>query len=272
VLETIYSPVFLATDLVNLGFAQVYLTLMINGVGSPPFSATTLPPFDPPPQKFVEQTLANSRRIYGRVRTEVENSIKEWQESDPNVPEPPKKKTYTSSASRPAASSTTSSAPRPAPPPPAAPAYVAPPPRAFAPEVDMPPGVTPPPPSQARHEEAKALGASMARKHAMASSKANSSPVSPSRTPHVPKPAPIVPDRPPLEGAKSLRDALAQATGKKIEPPPVHARDLKETLHTVAPKAEAKPVGLPEDVIRSMLAVDPSSELGAGETGGQDSD
>jgi hypothetical protein len=28
----------MATDLVNLGFAQIYLTLMIDGVGSPPFS------------------------------------------------------------------------------------------------------------------------------------------------------------------------------------------------------------------------------------------
>jgi hypothetical protein len=32
----------MATDLVNFGFAQIYLTLMIDGVGSPPFSATTL--------------------------------------------------------------------------------------------------------------------------------------------------------------------------------------------------------------------------------------
>ncbi len=44
VLETIFSPSFTRTDLVNLGFAQIYLTLMIDGVGSSPFSATTLPP------------------------------------------------------------------------------------------------------------------------------------------------------------------------------------------------------------------------------------
>ena len=43
-LETVFAPQFEATDLVNLGFAQIYLTLMIDGVGSPPFSATTLPP------------------------------------------------------------------------------------------------------------------------------------------------------------------------------------------------------------------------------------
>jgi hypothetical protein len=31
VLETIFQPKFMATDLVNLGFAQIYLTLMIDG-------------------------------------------------------------------------------------------------------------------------------------------------------------------------------------------------------------------------------------------------
>src|SRR6185436_8824230 len=41
-MEPIFAPQFEATDLVNLGFRQIYLTLMINGVGSPPFSATTL--------------------------------------------------------------------------------------------------------------------------------------------------------------------------------------------------------------------------------------
>jgi hypothetical protein len=209
VLETIYSPVFLATDLVNLGFAQIYLTLMINGVGSPPFSATTLPPFDPPPHSFVEQTLANSRRVYGRPRAEVEESIKQWQESDPHVPEPPKKKDY--SKSTPAVSRPPSPAPIP---------------------VSIP---TPPPPP----------------------------PPKPRPAHYVP---PKAPERPALGGSKSLREALAQVTGHK--PPATHARALKETLHAVAPHAEASSngTGLPEDVIRSMLAVDPSIDLGAGET------
>jgi len=33
VLETVFSPQFLAADLVNLGFAQIYLSLMIDGIG-----------------------------------------------------------------------------------------------------------------------------------------------------------------------------------------------------------------------------------------------
>src|SRR4029079_18622509 len=92
VLETIYSPVFLATDLVNLGFAQIYLTLMIDGVGSPPFSATTLPPFDPPPQTFVEEVLKSSREQFGKSRAEVERVIQEIQDQNPLQTEAPKAK------------------------------------------------------------------------------------------------------------------------------------------------------------------------------------
>ena len=82
VLETVFQPQFMATDLVNLGFAQIYLTLMIDGVGSPPFSATTLPPFDVPPQRFVPQVLASSRTQFGKPRAGVEEAINKWSESD----------------------------------------------------------------------------------------------------------------------------------------------------------------------------------------------
>ena len=91
-LETIFAPQFEATDLVNLGFAQIYLTLMIRGVGSPPFSATTIAPFDPPPERHVDEVIRASRATYGKARAEVEKVIDEWQKSDPVVPEPPKPK------------------------------------------------------------------------------------------------------------------------------------------------------------------------------------
>jgi energy-coupling factor transporter ATP-binding protein EcfA2 len=61
VLETIFTPQFLATDIVNLGFAQVYLTLMIDGIGSQPFSATTLPPIAPQPITYRDMVIAASR-------------------------------------------------------------------------------------------------------------------------------------------------------------------------------------------------------------------
>ena len=91
-LETIFAPQFEATDLVNLGFAQIYLTLMIRGVGSPPFSATTIAPFDPPPERHVDEVIRASRATYGKPRAEVEKVIDEWQKTDPVVPEPPKPK------------------------------------------------------------------------------------------------------------------------------------------------------------------------------------
>ena len=49
VLKTVFEPTFYAEDLVNLGYTQIYLTLMIDGVGSKPFSAKTLPPVEHAP-------------------------------------------------------------------------------------------------------------------------------------------------------------------------------------------------------------------------------
>ena len=57
VLEKEFAPQFTAEDLVNLGIYQVYLKLMIDGVGSSPFSATTLPPIDRPTTSFREQII-----------------------------------------------------------------------------------------------------------------------------------------------------------------------------------------------------------------------
>lgn len=75
VLETIFQPKFTAEDLVSLGFAQIYLTLMIDGVGSPPFSATTLPPIKSPEVTFSKDIIEYSRKTYGRSRAEVEELV-----------------------------------------------------------------------------------------------------------------------------------------------------------------------------------------------------
>ncbi len=84
VLEKEFAPQFTAEDLVNLGVYQIYLKLMIDGVSSQPFSATSLPPIPAPPVSFKEQILAESRRQFGRPRAEVEASILEWHQ--PTVP------------------------------------------------------------------------------------------------------------------------------------------------------------------------------------------
>ncbi len=75
VLETVFSPRFLATDLVNLGFAQIYLTLMIDGIGSQPFSAVTLPPVERPHMSCKGMVIAASRKNYAKTREEVEKIV-----------------------------------------------------------------------------------------------------------------------------------------------------------------------------------------------------
>ena len=78
ILEKEFAPQFTIEDLVNLGFAQVYLRLMIDGVGSQPFSARTLPSMPKPPQMYVEEIIANSRKTYAVPRSVVEESVKSW--------------------------------------------------------------------------------------------------------------------------------------------------------------------------------------------------
>lgn len=96
VLETIFFPEFTKEDLVNLGFAQIYLTLMIDGVGSRPFSAETIPPIEAPPNSFRAQVLESSRKTYGHARAEVEKAIFDELASsgDAGSPEPPARKRY----------------------------------------------------------------------------------------------------------------------------------------------------------------------------------
>ena len=77
-LEKEFSPEFMAEDLVNLGFAQVYLRLMIDGIGSRPFSARTIPLIPPPPHSFREDIIRASRETFGQTREKVETDILHW--------------------------------------------------------------------------------------------------------------------------------------------------------------------------------------------------
>ncbi|MFA5000606.1 MAG: type IV secretion system DNA-binding domain-containing protein [Candidatus Paceibacterota bacterium] len=78
VLEKIFLPTFTQEDLVNLGFAQIYLTLMINGVGSPPFSAVTLPPIVSTTASIKDQIIKSSQKNYASPRELVETKITTW--------------------------------------------------------------------------------------------------------------------------------------------------------------------------------------------------
>jgi hypothetical protein len=80
VLETIFTPQFLAADIVNLSARQIYLTLMIDGIGSQPFSATTLPPIAPPTVSWKEMAIASSRVQFTKPRAEVEIDILKFHE------------------------------------------------------------------------------------------------------------------------------------------------------------------------------------------------
>ncbi len=75
VLETVFQPTFLPEDLVGLGIGQIYLTLMIDGVGSPPFSAETIPPIEAPSISYRNDVVMSSRAQYSRSRTDVEAEI-----------------------------------------------------------------------------------------------------------------------------------------------------------------------------------------------------
>lgn len=93
VLETVFAPKFYATDIVNLGFAQVYLTLMIDGIGSQPFSAVTLPPIQPEHESCKDMVIHESRQRYSKTREEVEDAITLWHgNEEPKDKQPGKSK------------------------------------------------------------------------------------------------------------------------------------------------------------------------------------
>ena len=69
-----FHPVFNESDLVNLSNHHIYLKLMIDGVSSKPFSATTLIP----PEigtSYKDEIIKLSRKRYGRPRKEVQKKI-----------------------------------------------------------------------------------------------------------------------------------------------------------------------------------------------------
>ncbi len=89
VLEKEFAPVFTAEDLVNLGSFQIYLKLMIDGIGSQPFSARTMPRMMEPEISYVEEVIEHSRKAFARPKTLVEKVIAEWHEEGRTEARPP---------------------------------------------------------------------------------------------------------------------------------------------------------------------------------------
>ncbi len=95
IFEKEFAPVFTAEDIVNLDKRQIYLRLMIDGVGSKPFSAVTLPPIQiAGGVSFREQVIAASRQQYTTDRKIVEDKIKIWIEAGRDTTEKKPKKPY----------------------------------------------------------------------------------------------------------------------------------------------------------------------------------
>lgn len=78
VLEKVFFPTFTKEDLVNLGRFQMYLSLMIDGVGSQPFSALSLPPIPPLAISPRKEIIELSRKVFSRPRSVVEKEITGW--------------------------------------------------------------------------------------------------------------------------------------------------------------------------------------------------
>ncbi len=75
-----FEPYFLEEDLVNLGKYDVYMKLMIDGIASQPFSATTLPPISGE-NSNKDKVIRVTRERYATPREEVEDKISRWSES-----------------------------------------------------------------------------------------------------------------------------------------------------------------------------------------------
>lgn len=76
-METEFSPTFTPEDLVNLGKAQIYLKLSVDGIATPPFSATTLPPIAKRTGSE-EKVIAVSRERYAEPRAIIEEKVLKW--------------------------------------------------------------------------------------------------------------------------------------------------------------------------------------------------
>jgi hypothetical protein len=77
VLEPVFAPRFMKEDIVSLDKRQIYLSLMIDGVGSAPFSAVTIPPIETPKVSHRDAIIEASRAQFSSPRANIENLILE---------------------------------------------------------------------------------------------------------------------------------------------------------------------------------------------------
>ena len=80
IFEKEFAPEFTSEDFVNLDYTQIYLKLMIDGISSKPFSATTLPPIPVPETSNMDKVIEMSRKQFATPRAEVEEFINRRQQ------------------------------------------------------------------------------------------------------------------------------------------------------------------------------------------------
>src|SRR5574344_318770 len=78
-LEKEFEPEFTSQDLVSLPNFNIYLKLMIDGITSRPFSATTLPPIKIDKSLGIkDKIIESSRNMYAKPKEDVEDVINRW--------------------------------------------------------------------------------------------------------------------------------------------------------------------------------------------------
>ena len=78
-LEIQFAPEIMAQDFVNLPNYNIYLKILVDGISSRPFSATTIPPIPLEKEAGVKDIIIEaSRKNYTSLRDDVEDSITQW--------------------------------------------------------------------------------------------------------------------------------------------------------------------------------------------------
>jgi hypothetical protein len=252
VLEKEFAPQFLAEDLVNLGLRQIYLKLMIDGIGSAPFSATTLP--RPPRQEktYANEVIASSREQFSKKRAEVEAKIHEWHapmarptQSDRGRSDTPKGDRQGSGGDR--MRSRNGTLPRP--------------PQQQGVQTKRPFGDVPRPVEKQREYESSPSTA-QPFKQAFKEQQQQSNP-----SPVVPEPAPKASltqlnpgsnnkKAPSLQNIQSLKDVLAEVMAKKADPtPPKESFPRAETIAQVSRIVEQAKSDMNKPVVNQDVAV-----------------
>jgi len=80
-LETEFTPVFKAKDMINLGMQEFYIKETIDGETYDPFSAETLKVFPAPHPSYKDRIIAQSRKKYAMHRDDVARMLKEEEEA-----------------------------------------------------------------------------------------------------------------------------------------------------------------------------------------------